>query len=144
MKVVIPKNQSTGALLGKHDWKATYYQHDAQGNILAIYDIKGGPENCGYDMFLGEHVLYGSSRPGTSTYNQKMGYTDKSLSYPPYRRSCVLRGSRRHQPALEPMGDTPTGPIGGGTMETIKPYGPQNVPDTRVPIVGVNLPGPER
>jgi RHS repeat-associated protein len=42
----------------------TYYTRDAQGNVLAVYDHKEGPQEKENELVLSEVPLYGSSRLG--------------------------------------------------------------------------------
>ena len=95
-------------------------------------------------MFLSEHVLYGSSRLGTSTYNKyHMGYTSGSLAYPtaPGFNVCYTESHENEmESGREPMGGNTTGPIGGGNHEILLANGPHRVAGTRTPITGVNLP----
>lgn len=140
MKVVRPKDQSTGAALGKHDWKVTYYQHDAQGNVLAVYNIKGGPSNCGYEMYLGEHTLYGSSRLGTATYkNLYLGYSGNSLAYPKVSGIYVCYKDQDEvnlplQPVDGNIIRTPGGKLEATASVNIALEG---IGDTRRPVTGI-------
>jgi RHS repeat-associated protein len=68
MKLVKPRDQSTGNLKPESDWLYTFYTYDASGNIMAIYEKK-------YVNKLGNvwdekltvkaHEIFGSSHVGT-------------------------------------------------------------------------------
>lgn len=60
---------SAGVLDPPSQWLYTYYERDAQGNVMAVYDRK--PTNSG-NLYLGEQHVYGSSRIGMLTRNEDM------------------------------------------------------------------------
>ena len=67
LKIVKPRNATTGALLPQSNWQYTYYVRDASGNVASIYTRSFPQVNSTTykDEFkLQEQNLYGSSRLG--------------------------------------------------------------------------------
>ncbi|MDZ4663375.1 MAG: hypothetical protein SGJ15_00720, partial [Bacteroidota bacterium] len=58
-----------GVLNPPNQWIYTYYERDAQGNVMAVYDQS--QTNSG-NLFLNEQHVYGSSRLGLLTRNINM------------------------------------------------------------------------
>lgn len=126
MKCEKPKNQTNGALLSQQLWKFTYYQRDAQGNVLSIYQIAKKPADCPYEMKLDEQVLYGSNRLGVYRRKVNIGISGISLSLIPGIRTafCVAIAEPVGTAVIEPTGFDPTLPAAvathlGGLTETL-------------------------
>ena len=73
--------ETNGDLKDEDDWNKTYYVRDAQGNVMAVYDLAqetcGGimnPQTC-YKVTLKEHHLYGSSRIGIKRTDALIAHT---------------------------------------------------------------------
>lgn len=64
-KIVKPKDGS-GNLLDQKQWTYTYYNRDASGNVMAVYDrdLNTSGSNIVDNITLSEQHLYGSSRVG--------------------------------------------------------------------------------
>ena len=64
-KIVKPKD-TNGDLLDQKEWTYTYYNRDASGNVMAVYDrdLNASGSDIVDNMTLSEQHLYGSSRVG--------------------------------------------------------------------------------
>jgi len=60
--VKLEKPRSGGSLRPKEEWKYTYYSYDANGQVMAVYDIQLGSANN--RAYLAEQHVYGSTRLG--------------------------------------------------------------------------------
>ena len=74
----IVKPRPGGILSPIQDWIYSWYAHDAQGNAMAIYDIKKA--STGITLYLKEQMIYGSSRLGM--YHQGDPYLIASTTTP--------------------------------------------------------------
>jgi|GEM_PF-1521598 len=71
VKIVKPKDAS-GVILPENKWIKTYYVRDAQGNVMAVYNIDEMESFATHErahFTLKEHHLYGSSRLGVENKN---------------------------------------------------------------------------
>lgn len=145
LKVVRPKDGS-GDPLGPGAWTFTYYVHDAQGNVMAIYDMANKDAECGYEMYLSQHILYGSSRLGVSNYGNEvklgtMGHAFPGYVGPGYSFMCLDEYQDNINDAIAGVVSTDGNTQNpGGNWETIKPFGPIKGPSITTPITGINLP----
>ncbi len=88
--IVKPHKAASVGLTNENEWIKTYYIHDAQGNVMGIYDFTKPVAHSLYPAFsvsyirLKEHPIYGSSRLGSAKYSNKnitsLLFTD-ALSY---------------------------------------------------------------
>lgn len=58
----IEKMRSGGSVRPSEEWKYTYYSYDANGQVMAVYDVVMSPEDN--RAYAAEHHLYGASRVG--------------------------------------------------------------------------------
>ena len=65
----IEKTKATGGVLNSQDdWNYTYYAHDANGQTMAVYDVKMGTSNN--QALLEEQHIFGASRLGMLRQNE--------------------------------------------------------------------------
>jgi RHS repeat-associated protein len=67
VKIVKPRNVSTGALLSSSNWTYTFYVRDASGNVMSVYSKTGST------TLLTEIPIYGSERLGELKVSVNMG-----------------------------------------------------------------------
>jgi RHS repeat-associated protein len=66
----IEKPRSGGVIQAQQEWKYTYYSYDANGQVMAVYDVKIG--EIGGLASVSEHHLYGASRLGMIKQDKQM------------------------------------------------------------------------
>ena len=70
MKVVRPR--LAGGVRSEEFWQTTLYIRDAQGNVMATYDLDISPDGTEYkeELVLKEHYIYGNDRLGMALPQQ--------------------------------------------------------------------------
>ncbi len=84
-KIVKDRDASTGTKSEEY-WTYTYYNRDAQGNVMAVYnrDVNASSGTLTDEIHLKEHDIYGGNRVGIETKDVNLGgksYTYSSLTY---------------------------------------------------------------